>query len=572
MIMKKIIYTGLVIFTTLSFWGCESFLDSQNYTKKDSGNVPTTVKDAEQMLTGIYSTLQKAVEFPVETHFYMAELASDERFGGGGENDKDMQGLDRLMNTKPDRFANFWSARYQGIYRANLAITGMDKCIECTDDQKKQFLGEAYFLRALFYFELAQMFGEVPLVITTEPVNLPKASADEIYAQIAYDLIQAIDLMYNRPSTAAESGHATKWAAEALMARVFLFYTGYYNKESISVAGESGGSVTKTQVISWLEDCISNSGHGLISDFRNLWPYGNEFTNSDYKYAKDNNLLWAGDGNKETVFAIKFSIKGAWGNENSIGQSNQLALHFGLRGPNGEVNTFPYGVGWGAGTVNTILWSDWRSAEPNDIRRVASILDITTELADYSWGADNQMEETGFWQKKYMPIKAYNKQTGKLDISYSVQKDNYQGGDYQLANTQDLVLIRFADVLLMHSELKQDAANLNLVRARVGLPAVGYSLDAIKRERRFELAFEGLRWFDIMRWGDAPALLAKQEGVSFKNKNVDAVNKAFGGGYKARYEATGGFWPIPETQISLSEGVLLQNKGWGIPEAEFTGW
>lgn len=570
--MKKIIYTGLVIFLTLSFWSCDGFLDTQNYTKKDSGNVPTTVKDAEQMLTGIYSTLQKAVITPVETHFYMAELASDERFGGGGENDKDMQGLDRLMNTKPNRFGNFWSDRYQGIYRANLAITTMDKCSECTDDQKKQYLGEAYFLRALFYFELIQMFGEVPLVTQPEPVNNPKAPADEVYAQITYDLIQAIDLMYNRPPTAAESGHATKWAAEALMARVFLFYTGFYNKESLPVAGENGGNVTKSQVITWLEDCISNSGHGLISDFRNLWPYGNEFTAPDYSYAKDNNLHWAGDGNKETVFAIKFSVKGAWEEANSIGQSNQYALHFGLRGPNGDAGTFPFGVGWGGGPVNPTLWDDWRGAEPNDIRRVASIMNVETETTDYVWGADNQMEETGFWQKKYIPIKAYNKETGELDISYTVQKDNYQGGDYQLANTQDLILIRFADVLLMHSELKQDATSMNLVRARVGLPAVAYSLDAIKKERRFELAFEGVRWFDIMRWGDAPALLAKQEGVSFKNKNVAAINKAFGGGYKARYEATGGFWPIPETQISLSEGVLVQNKGWGIPNAEFTGW
>lgn len=574
--MKKIIYIGLIMLATLSFWSCDSFLDSQSYTKKDSGNVPTTVKDAEQMLTGIYSTLQKTVGNVVETHFYMSELASDERFGGGGENDKDMQGLDRLMNTKPNRFGNFWSTRYQGIYRANLAISSMDKCIECSDAQKKQYLGETYFLRALFYFELIQMFGEVPLVLGTEPTNNPKAPADEVYAQITYDLIQAIDMMYNRPPIATESGHTTKWAAEALMARVFLFYTGYYNKESLPVAGENGGSVTKSQVIGWLEDCISNSGHGLLSDFRNLWPYGNEFTSPNYKYAKDNNLQWAGDGNKETVFAVKFSVKALHDNPMGTGpgpgHSNQFALHFGLRGPNGEGGTFPFGVGWGAGPVNSILWDDWRGAEPNDIRRVASILDVNSETNGYTWGADNQMEETGYWQKKYVPIKAYNRETGALDISYSVQKDNYQGGDFQLANTQDLILIRFADVLLMHSELKQDAANMNLVRARVGLPAVAYSLDAIKRERRFELAFEGVRWFDIMRWGDAPALLAKQEGITLKNKNVDVVNKSFGGGYKARYEATGGFWPIPETQISLSEGVLVQNKGWGTPDAEFTGW
>jgi hypothetical protein len=191
-------------------------------------------------------------------------------------------------------------------------------------------------------------------------------------------------------------------------------------------------------------------------------------------------------------------------------------------------------------------------------------------LESYEWGADKQMEETGFWQKKYVPVTAYD-EDGNFKISYTILTDGALD-DYQRAHTQDLVLIRFADVLLMHAELSQDATGLNRVRARVGLPPVSYSLDAIKKERRWELAFEGLRYFDLMRWGDAATQLAKQEGVAIKNRGVDAVMKAFGGGYKARYEATGGFWPIPQSQVELSDGVLTQNKGWGTPDAEFTGW
>ena len=124
----------------------------------------------------------------------------------------------------------------------------------------------------------------------------------------------------------------------------------------------------------------------------------------------------------------------------------------------------------------------------------------------------------------------------------------------------------------MHSELSETATGINKVRARVDLDPVGYSLAAIKKERRYELAFEGVRYFDLMRWGDAAEALSKQEGVSIKNRGVDAVMRGFGGGYKARYEATGGFWPIPNSQVELSDGVLTQNKGWGTNEAEFTGW
>lgn len=566
--MKK--YICLLLILPFLFGSCDSFLDSNNYTKKDTSNFPETIDDAEQTLTAIYSTMSQAVSNPQHTLFYMAELASDDRFGGGGENDKDMQGLDHLMNTRPSRFEPFWTARYQGIFRANMALETLDNCTGWVSvDQRNQFFGEAYFMRAMFYFELAQMFGEVPLVLETAAKNLPKAPADDLYAQIASDLSQAIELMYDEPYTKTVSGHATKWAAQALMGRVFLFYTGYYGKTELPLP--DGTSIGKSQVITWLEDCINNSGHDLIDDFRNLWPYTNSYTVEEYSYTAGKNLRWAGDGHKESVFAVKFGTSVDWNNDFQLGYSNQYILHFGLRTNNGGENTFPFGQGWGAGPVNPNLWSQWRMSEPADIRRQASILDVDSEIPAYIYGADKQMEETGYWQKKYMPIMVHDPKNGDLLPSYGILM--YDGPkDYQLAHLQDLILIRFADVLLMHSELKQDATGLTRVRTRAGLPAVAYSLDAIKRERRWELSFEGLRYFDIMRWGDAADLLASQEGVSIKNRGTDTVMRAFGGGYRTRFEATGGFWPIPESQISLSNGVLTQNKGWGTAAAEFPGW
>lgn len=125
----------------------------------------------------------------------------------------------------------------------------------------------------------------------------------------------------------------------------------------------------------------------------------------------------------------------------------------------------------------------------------------------------------------------------------------------------------------MHSELTQTTDGINKVRQRAGLPVISsYSLDALKRERRFELAFEGLRWFDLMRWGDAPDALEKQVGQPIRNAGVLLAMSSFSTGFKARYEATGGFWPIPDSQIDLSEGVLKQNKGWIEADAMFEGW
>lgn len=159
--MKK---TFIFILCLGLFTSCEKFLDSESFDKKNTGNFPVTVDDAHSMLNGIYSSLNTVVSDPQHSHFFMAELASDDRFGGGGENDRDMQGLDHLMNTQPDRFLSFWTARYQGIFRANTALETLQQVNGwASDEEYNQVLGEVHFLRALYYFELSQMLGRFRL-------------------------------------------------------------------------------------------------------------------------------------------------------------------------------------------------------------------------------------------------------------------------------------------------------------------------------------------------------------------------------------------------------------------------
>ena len=567
----------LVIAASLLLMSCEDFLDTTNYTKKDTSNYPETVTDAEQMITGIYSNLNYSSASPQVSYFYAAELASDDRFGGGGENDKLMQSLDLLMNNGSSMLEEFWKVRYTGIFRTNMAIETLDNCEGYeSEDQRNQMKGEAYFMRAFFYFEMASFYGNVPLVVTTAPVNLPKASSEEIYAQIASDLKTAIALMPSKPYTSVQAGHATKWSAEALMARVFLFYTGFYNKEALPLAGEDGtisGQVAKTEVISWLEDCITNSGHHLAPDYRELWPYTNRYTVDEYEFTKGQGLKWVENDNAsspETLFSIKYSNFPDWGT--TIGYSNQFALHFGLRGGQSYENTFPFGQGWGAGPVNPVLWNEWVQDEPNDPRREASIINIPEELPNYTKGGwADFIQETDFWAKKQVPVTA-RQDDGTLASSYSVLMYGTPE-NFQLDNTMDQILIRLADVYLMHSELTETNTYMNKVRERVGLPDEAYSLENLQKERRHELAFEGLRWNDIRRWGIAETELEKQIGQPIYTKGNEDVSKGFGGGYAARYQATqGGFFPIPNAQIMLSDGVLEQNPGWGTPAAEYTGW
>jgi hypothetical protein len=557
---RNVFIISISILILIMFSGCDSFLDTQDYTRKDTGNFPHSEEDAAQMLAGIYSTFNDIAFDP----FIGGELASDDRLGGAGLSQAYWRAMDRLMNYGDILFHAFWTAKYKGIYRANLALETLDNVTDWnSEESKNQVLGEVYYLRAFFYFELAQWFGEAPLITSTAPVNLPKAPAEEIYAFIASDLQNAIRLLSDKPYTAFLSGHATKWAAEALMARVFLFYTGYYHAGALPLA--DGGQIEKNQVVAWLEDCMNNSGHDLVGDFHNLWYYTNEFTAKDYSWVSENGWSWAGDVNEEFLFVVKYTNYAEWDVEPGPGYSFFNITHFGLRLPNGYDSTFPYGEGDGAGPVSPLMVQEWKNAEPDDIRRKASILNVAEEYEEYIVPLD-QMEETGYRQRKFIPVNAYDEEGEIVNASWFTGAPHM---DPWLDKTQDRIMIRFADVLLMHSELTETVTGINRVRTRVSLtPLSAYSPDALKRERRWELAFEGLRWFDLMRWGVAPVMLEKQAGLAVINAGEDARIEP---GYRTRYEQTGGFWPIPFYEIELSDGVLLQNKGWENADSEYRG-
>lgn len=554
--MKKIILLFIFAIVLVS---CENFLDTTDLVRKNSSNFPQTRAELDNSLAGAYAPLTSGDLQGNNAHFW-GTIISDECFGNGGNGDHNWQAADKLLRVGDNNFSGGWSVNYQGIFRCNSLIecisTNKDIQFSSTDDHD-QILGEVYALRAYYYFNLACMFGAyIPLRLNPGVENLPAATADELYAQIGDDLNKAITLLPNKSIQAAGAsnlGHFTRWAAEALAARVFLFYTGYYKKAELPTLS---GTISKSQIINWVDDCIANSGHSLLPDFRNNYLYANALTRPDYKYSRDNNLNWAGDagGNVEAVFSIKYSIY----------SDNRWGLFFGIRSLS-KAATFPYRDGWGAGSVNPLFFQQWLVDEPNDIRRNGSILDLSdsNEDMEYIWGGD-QGEETGYVIKKVQNVNAYDA-TRKI-VNYSLLA--WGGNDGQSACAADQVMIRFSDVLLMDSELKEDAIGLNRVRARVGLPPMPYSLQAIQKERRYELAFEGCRYYDLLRWYGAEAgnnagtiLDANQNGATYYrigSVQVMSVNLT------KRIVETGGFLEIPKIEIDLSMGVLKQNPGWEV--------
>ena len=582
--MKKISY--ILSAAAIAMAGLTSCtLDAINYTEKDTSNFPLTSEDADQALAGIYQNLNVPNATPQCSFYYVAQLAGDDALGGGGENDMLMQAEDLMMVSTDNMTQQFWIDRYAGINRANSLLDGINN-ISLAESQKNQIAGEAKFLRAFFYYELSSMYGNVPLVITSSAAQPVQPTAAELWGQILQDLYEAASTM---PAQRLTNGHVDKYTASAMLARAWLYYTGMYcNGENLadlvstnyspltSVTLPNGETLTKQQVITLVDEAVNNSGYSLVPDFRNLWAYTNRFTVEDFDYTKGQGLKWVEDDNAinpESMFAVKFNKQASW--STTIGYANGYALHFGVRG----TAVFPFGAGWGAGPVAMNLVNDWKSAEPNDKRRDATIQDMSKLSGFALGGGGDYMQESGFYGMKLSPVEANAvKDDGTPYVSVCFENLMYPGGwdvagaeNMQLNNIHDMVLIRFADLLLMQSELKEDVTGINKVRERAGLPAInGYSLQALQNERRWELACEGIRWNDIRRWHIAATALAKQENQPTYYCGNPDTNKPHNGGYASRYNATAGFQKMPETQIAL--GTVQQNDGWADASSEYTGW
>lgn len=593
--MKKILLFVCAAAVALLATSCGDFLDTENLVKKNTGNCPSTEAEARQLLTGAYAPLW---QLNGATHPYLLDnILSGDCLGGGGSSDASLPIFFHRYQ-KDNDYANSWTKLYMGIYRCNLLLSSLDLVKWEGADSKQVIEGEAYFLRGLYYYFMAATFGTVPIVTTPEPQNNPKASSDEMFRLILSDLNRAIELLPATVQPVSDLGHASRWTAQALQARAYLFYDGYYkNNQRLDVALREG-TLTKANVVSALDDCIKNSGYSLLGDFRNQWPYAIDIPEADYKYAKDNNLRWAGEegGNTESVFAVKYSSTAGWSSPNSPYLGNTLGLFLGFRG----MTLMNFGGGYGMCGVNTNLWNEWSD---RDIRKRGSVLDIFDTEAEgvpvdginvpdgqtgFKLGGWEAMQETGYFIKKYSPVNVRMvNESGKAVIcNYSCALYGREP-NYQLDNTQDWVVIRFADVLLMHSELTQTTDGINKVRGRAGLePIAAYTDEALRAERRWELAFEGIRYQDLMRWYGQEAgkkiqealrgceiynntVLTTIDGTPLAGNAFDAKCKQYFEDMDKRYRDTGGFMQIPNNEILLSNGVLEQNKGWETSAAAF---
>ena len=407
--------------------------------------------------------------------------AADELSAGGGS----------VVPTSPefamDRFTlnpnigpqmALWSNGYSGVFRTNYFLQNIEGLEGIDENVKKRYIAEAKFLRARFYFDLVTFFKNIPLVL--EPLELENVFNQEqvapeiIYEQVEKDLNEAIpDLQPFTP--ASENGRITQGAAIGYLGKVILYQMD--DSRMLEAAG----------LFNELNKTDNVFGYSLMPDYDDIFKVGNAF-------------------NQESIFEIPHSsLSKATGADFLITEGN---LWSSFITPFVIVN-MEYAGGFGGVPVEAEL----AIAMIGDPRFNASIADFNSIViasggaSFYFPGADN----TGFFPKKWIPKKADQTVSGVGE--YFNYPYNY-------------IEMRLADTYLMEAEalirgggdMNRAYELLNAVRNRVGLSPVEATLDNLLEERRMELATEGHRFFDLIRFGKAEEVLGPKGFVAGKNE------------------------------------------------------
>ncbi|RIV17592.1 RagB/SusD family nutrient uptake outer membrane protein [Fibrisoma montanum] len=466
---------------TLGLTACqEKFLDLAPVSQANTASFYRTQSDMLIALNGTYSALQLAGQYG--QYYVVAEIPSDDTRPvlSGSVTDQDEFDKFYLRTTNP--FLNTrWSDGYRGIYRANAVIDRIAG-VSMNEDLKKRYVAEAKFLRALMYFNLVRVFGDVPLVVTeiTDPLQgyeYSRAPVAEVYAQIVKDLTDA-EAVLPASYTGAEVGRATRGAARSLLGKVYMTQRKY------------------PEAAAKLKEVIDANTYDLLPNYADLFKAANK-------------------NSKESIFEVQYK-KGNLGEGSNFGNtyapenSGNAVIQFGGGGNNQPTPDL----------INSYEAGDVRK----DVSLATSYVNAAGRTVDYNY------------IRKYLDPPVVNGDS----------EDNWY-------------VLRYADILLLYAEALNETGRtaealplLNRVRQRARLSNKTVTTQAemrvaLEQERRVELAFEGHRWFDLVRTGRAlPVLQAKAQVIGVKG-NLTENNLVF---------------PVPQSQVDINRQKITQNPGY----------
>ena len=410
-----------------------------------------------------------------------------------------------------------WESQYIGISRANTILdrlpVALEDGIEIPMVEVDRILGEAYFLRAFYYFQLVRFYGGVPLVTNEvtdlSELSMQRASIAEVYMQIISDFSKAEELL----PTANQNGRARKYAASTFLAKAYLQMSG----EPLNDVSAASKALEYTQKV------ISEGGFALLPNYQDCFNYRNEY-HSEYIF--DAEYTFCGNCEGGQV--------GTWSGVPDFEFAQAYAL----------VRTFP---------------EFYFSYEASDPRREWNI--ARYRIVDKEGNTEPlDVGDTTYFAYKWR---------------HDPNKDDRPAGFFEWQSPFNFPLTRYADVLLMHAEAiwrvsgspNQAAYDaINQVRRRgynlpIDVPNATVDLNAgntpdfgqaVLNERKWELCYEGHRWHDLVRFGKL------KEAVNSIDYTHDEQLPRPDLGIEDHHI----LFPIPQSQVDVGKGELKQNCGY----------
>jgi len=504
---SKILMIGILLVFLSSC--SKDFLDVKPVGRLTSDNYLKTNEQVKSALIGVYATIQYNYSNGAwASVYFMKNLPGDDCLCGSSEGDQpEYQRIDDFTMTADNKkIESIWSNFYKTISQCNTIINQA-----ATDTpEEKGMVAEAKALRGMTYFDLVTIFGGVPLM-TVNPgdpseYSKPRATEDEIYAQVFKDFTEAIpDLPLKSQYSAADKFRMSKGAAQAFLGKAYVYHKDY------------------DKAVTQLEAVINSGEYALEPKFADVWTKKSEF-------------------GQESLFEVSYTAVESydWGTF-PWGGGNQSNIECQLEGPRSDIfdlsnSTLNVVNGWGFNNPSAKIGHAFEAAH-DSVRGAATVM----SAADF--------EATG----GVIKVTTFHDYEGYMRMKYVTRaSESSTAGVRELNYTTNWRLMRYADVLLLAAEAYHFSGNdtqalveLNKVRARAKLASVVAGADvfaAIVHERELELAFEASRFWDLVRWNMAADTLSDIGFVAGKNEH----------------------FPIPQNEIIANDSISQsdQNPGY----------
>lgn len=534
--MNKKIISIVLICVALVNSSCKDFIENEQRGVQNLDNYFTSEAECVAFVNGIYSGFANIEEWWKQWVRLSNEMSTDDAWMGnlnqGSGDSYAMAHYTITASNAPARLKDFYQHKYYNISACNMAIQRIaDSPI--ADGIKSRLIAEAKFFRAFNYWELVQNWGDVALILKptgTTGLNLIRSNKSEVYNQIVTDLKDA-ELTLPSGYTGVNVGRVTKGAAQSLLARTYLFMKDYQNAYAYS------------------DKVIKSGKYQLEPEFINIWSvYNHNGIESIFE--------WQSNSNQSYALGSRFAI---------------------IVGARGQVWADPENSmdGWGWCVPSSNLEQAFIS-EGDDIRRKSTICTLGEpvfgdEANNPNYQFDPKLNKScRVWRKLYVPV-AMRRQL--------IKEDQHVPLPFIFLRLAEMYLTR-AEAALFLNKPDEALQDINTLRARVKLPAkTGLSgnnlLYAIWKERRLELANEGMRLFDLRRQIDPmtskPMIdLVMGPNGSFVKYNLEQSTDKWELMHPEERQDKGTMfiqgrhelWPVPQSEIDRSNGLITQNPGY----------